>query len=65
MTDTTDHPNNLLAENIHFHFVRASDGKDIRLTPQGVQFYGAFTRHRQLDRCQRLRRIEDGCERGP
>ena len=38
MTDTTDHPNNLLAENIHFHFIRASDGKDIRLTPQGVQF---------------------------
>ena len=40
MTDTTDHPNNLLAENIHFHFVRASDGKDIRLAPQGVQFTG-------------------------
>ena len=38
MTDTSDHPNNLLAENIHFHFVRVSDGKDIRLTPQGVQF---------------------------
>ena len=38
MTDTTDHPNNLLAENIHFHFIRASDGKDIRLTPQGTQF---------------------------
>jgi hypothetical protein len=38
MTDTTDHPNNLLAENIHFHFVRASDGKDIRLAPQGVHF---------------------------
>lgn len=38
MTDTTDHPNSLLAENIHFHFVRLSDGKDIRLTPQGVQF---------------------------
>ena len=38
MTDTTDHPNSLLAENIHFHFIRASDGKDIRLTPQGVQF---------------------------
>jgi Family of unknown function (DUF6067) len=38
MTDTTDHPNNLLAENIHFHFIRASDGKDIRLTPRGVQF---------------------------
>ena len=38
MTDTADHPNNLLAENIHFHFIRASDGKDIRLTPQGVQF---------------------------
>jgi Family of unknown function (DUF6067) len=38
MTDTTDHPNNLLAENIHFHFIRASDGKDIRLIPRGVQF---------------------------
>lgn len=30
--------NNLLAENIHFHFTRKSDGKDIRLKPQGLQF---------------------------
>lgn len=30
--------NNLLAENIHFHFVRKSDGKDIRLKAQGLQF---------------------------
>jgi len=30
--------NNLLAENIHFHFNRAADGKDIRLTPNGVHF---------------------------
>lgn len=29
---------NLLAENIHFHFTRQSDGKDIRLTPGGPQF---------------------------
>lgn len=28
----------LLAENIHFHFTRASDGKDIRLTGGGVRF---------------------------
>ena len=36
MTDITTTPNNLLAENIHFHFIR--DGKEIRLTPQGVHF---------------------------
>jgi hypothetical protein len=29
---------NLLAENIHFHFIRQSDGKDIRLTSGGVHF---------------------------
>ncbi len=28
----------LLAENVHFHFFRASDGKDIRLTSDGVHF---------------------------
>jgi hypothetical protein len=28
----------LLAENIHFHFTRASNGKDIRLTPGGTYF---------------------------
>ena len=38
MTDITTTPNNLLAENIHFHFARKSDGKDIRLKPQGLQF---------------------------
>jgi hypothetical protein len=37
-TEMTTTPNNLLAENIHFHFVRKSDGKDIRLKPQGLQF---------------------------
>lgn len=45
MTDMGATPNNLLAENIHFHFTRQggggerqSDGKDIRLTSQGVHF---------------------------
>ena len=38
MTDTTRDPNNLLAENIHFHFVRQSDGKDIRLKNEGLHF---------------------------
>jgi hypothetical protein len=28
----------LLAENIHFHFTRQSDGKDIRLKSEGVEF---------------------------
>jgi hypothetical protein len=38
MTDISTSPNNLLAENIHFHFTRQSDGKDIRLTSQGLHF---------------------------
>jgi hypothetical protein len=38
MTEMTDKPTNLLAEGIHFHFVRQSDGKDIRLDPGGVRF---------------------------
>ncbi|HEY4064870.1 MAG TPA: glycoside hydrolase domain-containing protein [Puia sp.] len=38
MTDLTPTPNNMLAENIHFHFTRASDGKDIRLKSQGLQY---------------------------
>jgi hypothetical protein len=38
MTEMTDRPTNLLAEGIHFHFVRQSDGKDIRLNPGGMQF---------------------------
>jgi hypothetical protein len=37
MTEMTDQPTNLLAEGIHFHFVRESDGKDIRLNPGGVE----------------------------
>ena len=38
MTELTTTPNNLLAENIHFHFTKQSDGKDLKLKPQGVQF---------------------------
>lgn len=38
MTEITAVPNNLLAENIHFHFTRQSDGKDIRLKNEGVNF---------------------------
>jgi hypothetical protein len=38
MTEMTDRPTNLLAEGIHFHFIRESDGKDIRLDPGGLQF---------------------------
>ncbi|MES2418045.1 MAG: glycoside hydrolase domain-containing protein [Bacteroidota bacterium] len=38
MTDYTSTPNNLLAENIHFHFVRKSDGKNTLLKDGGVQF---------------------------
>ncbi|HXB32082.1 MAG TPA: glycoside hydrolase domain-containing protein, partial [Puia sp.] len=38
MTEMTDQPTNLLAESMHFHFVRAADGKDIRLDPGGVAF---------------------------
>jgi hypothetical protein len=38
MTEMTDQPTNLLAENIHFHFVRQADGKDIRLKSDGVKF---------------------------
>jgi predicted RNase H-related nuclease YkuK (DUF458 family) len=34
----TDPADSLLAENIHFHFTRQSDGKDIRLKSEGVQF---------------------------
>lgn len=37
MTDITTAPNNLLAENVHFHFTQ-SDGKEIQLTSQGVRF---------------------------
>ncbi|MEE1945027.1 glycoside hydrolase domain-containing protein [Pedobacter sp. KR3-3] len=38
MTDYTTTPNNLLAENIHFHFVRKADGKNIVLKDGGVEF---------------------------
>jgi len=38
MTEITTTPNNLLAENIHFHFTKQTDGKDIRLKPQPIQF---------------------------
>lgn len=38
MTDYTNTPNNLLAENIHFHFVRKSDGKNIKLNDGGIEF---------------------------
>ncbi|HEY4111099.1 glycoside hydrolase domain-containing protein [Puia sp.] len=38
ITGITTTPHNLLAENIHFHFTKQSDGKDIRLKAQGLQF---------------------------
>ena len=40
MTEITTTPNKLLAENIHFHFTKQSDGKDVRLKPQAIQFTG-------------------------
>lgn len=38
MTEITTIPNNLLAENIHFHFVCKADGKNIKLNDGGVEF---------------------------
>jgi hypothetical protein len=38
MTEITTTANNLLAENIHFHFTKQSDGKDVKLKSQGIQF---------------------------
>lgn len=38
MTGISDSANNLLAERIHFHFIKQSDGKDIPLQPQGLQY---------------------------
>ncbi len=38
MTDYTTKPNNLLYENIHFHFVSKRDGKDIALQNAEVKF---------------------------
>jgi hypothetical protein len=35
---TSTPADSLLAENIHFHFTRRSDGKDIRLKSEGVRF---------------------------
>ena len=37
----------LLAENIHFHFTRQSDGKDIRLKSQGVQYSKATSKKQE------------------
>src|SRR6185312_6894568 len=38
MTEMTAQPTDLLAEGIHFHFIRRSDGKDMRLKHAGVTF---------------------------
>lgn len=38
MTEYTSTPNNLLSENIHFHFVKKADGKNSILKDGGVQF---------------------------
>ncbi|RZK59778.1 MAG: hypothetical protein EOO91_03940, partial [Pedobacter sp.] len=38
MTEITATPNNLLYENIHFHFVRKADGKNIKMSDSGVEF---------------------------
>jgi hypothetical protein len=38
MTEIGTQPVNLLGENIHFHFTRLADGKDIRLTSEGLRF---------------------------
>ncbi|HLX65617.1 MAG TPA: glycoside hydrolase domain-containing protein, partial [Puia sp.] len=38
MTEMTERPTDLLAEGIHFHFVRETDGKDMPLSPGGVTF---------------------------
>jgi len=38
MTGYTVTPNNLLGENIHFHFTKQSDGKDIKLKNGGLVF---------------------------
>ena len=37
MTEMTERPTDLLAEGIHFHFIR-SDGSDFRIKPVGVEF---------------------------
>ncbi len=38
MTGYTTQPNNLVTEPIHFHFTRMSDGKDMKLKNNGLQF---------------------------
>jgi hypothetical protein len=38
MTRYQDEPNNLLEEEIHFHFTKKSDSKDIQLKNDGVKF---------------------------
>jgi glycosyl hydrolase family 123 len=38
MTGYSVAPNNLLGENIHFHFTRQADGKDIQLKSGGLSF---------------------------
>ncbi|WP_223584709.1 glycoside hydrolase domain-containing protein [Sphingobacterium sp. GVS05A] len=38
MTSISKKPNTLLYEPVHFHFYRASDGKEIQLQASGVQF---------------------------
>lgn len=38
LTDYTTAPNDLLYENIHFHFVRKSDGKNLKFVDGGVKF---------------------------
>ena len=38
MTGYTTTPNKILGENIHFHFTRQSDGKDIKLKDGGLHF---------------------------
>ena len=38
MTDYSNEPNDLLTEPIHFHFTKMSDGKNMVLKSQGLQF---------------------------
>ncbi len=38
MTGLTDQPTNLFYEAIHFHFIRASDGKDMKFRNNGLVF---------------------------
>ncbi len=38
MTGMTDQPNDIFTEPIHFHFTRASDGKDMKFSNGGIVF---------------------------